>query len=151
MQVARFMATIANRGRMPTPHLCRLPETEYPFTTVVVSPATWDQIHEGLRRVIESPGGTAHSLRTLRKWHASGKTGTAQTGRQSETTGRDLHYSWFAGYAPREAPAIAFAVYIENTEKYGGNIAGPVCERILDVIAQSPEYARHFTAVTGNH
>lgn len=142
LQIARVMAGVAMEGALPTPHLLR-GEGEFAPTYVAdVRPEVWQATKEGLRRVVVGAQGTARDIRDLRRFRAAGKTGTAQTGRKVD--GRDLHYAWFSGYAPAEAPVVAFAVYVEDTTDYGGTIAAPVAVKMLEALAQTDDYRTHF-------
>jgi cell division protein FtsI/penicillin-binding protein 2 len=40
--------------------------------------------------------------------------------------------AWFAGYAPAEAPRVAFACYLRRTTESGAVAAGPVVVRFLE-------------------
>ena len=142
LQVARFMAAVAAEGRLPTPQLAIGERVLEPGTVAVRDPAIWSQIHRGLEEVVEGPHGTARTVSLLRRLHAAGKTGTAQTGRKRD--GRELNYAWFAGYAPAELPRIAFAVYVEDTFLAGGQVAAPIAAAVVDCLASSPDYADAF-------
>ncbi len=122
IQMARAYAMLANGGRLVTPHLVDgmdLPSGE----PVVRVPA---EVLEGLRWVVEEPGGTAYSVSALRRLEVAGKTGTAQAG-----GGR--YHAWFAGFAPHESPRYALAVCVENVPKglAGGQVAGPVAAEVF--------------------
>ncbi|KPK61811.1 MAG: hypothetical protein AMK73_07675, partial [Planctomycetes bacterium SM23_32] len=109
LQVACAMAAIANGGRLCRPHFLHharnaagevVMEVEPEFAQVPVSGATLSTVREGMRRAVES--GTAR-LAGLDPFRAAGKTGSAELG-----SGQPNH-AWFAGYAPHDAPKIAFA------------------------------------------
>ena len=121
LQVARFMAAVAT-GWLVRPRLVR--DAESRSESLGVSPRAWRIVREGMRRVVEGSHGTAR-LAGLRRSRAAVKTGTAEVG------GRMGDHAWIAGYAPREAPRLAFAVLIENSG-HGGVVAGPVAARILE-------------------
>ena len=65
----------------------------------------------------------------------AGKTGTAH----SFGSGRGVHtdHAWFAGFAPAEAPKIAFAVVVENGG-LGGEVAAPIAMAVADSLLAPP-------------
>ncbi|OAT84328.1 penicillin-binding protein [Bacillus sp. MKU004] len=69
-----------------------------------ITPFTAMKLQQYLRGVVNSPEGTAPFLDTA-LYPIAGKTGTAQTGKESE--GRELYNKWFAGYFPFENPKYA--------------------------------------------
>jgi penicillin-binding protein 2 len=145
LQVVRMMAAVANGGYLVTPHLASgLGPPEIPDASSTedlgpaddeirvpapqpipgLKPAMLDPIRQGLRRVVCDPRGTAHATAWLGQVDISGKTGTAETGVEAG------EHAWFAGYAPSEAPRVAFVVVLEH----GGNAdeaAGPVARRLV--------------------
>jgi penicillin-binding protein 2 len=126
LQMACFAMSLANRGHMYQPHavLAIRDRSRGTADTLIVSsrvtslaPTTWEVIREGMRRVVEEPGGTGGMAR-IRGTVVAGKTGTAQN-----PHGPD--HAWFIGWAPFEAPRIAIAVVIENAG-FGGSFAAPI-------------------------
>ncbi|MGE3854409.1 MAG: peptidoglycan D,D-transpeptidase FtsI family protein [Planctomycetota bacterium] len=142
LQIARFMAAVATEGRLPTPMLAISEPGSEPVQIDGLDTGVWAPIHRGLEEVVEGPHGTARTVSLLRRLHAAGKTGTAQTSRKRD--GKELNYAWFAGYAPADLPRIAFAVYIEDTFLAGGQVAAPVAAAVVDCLAASPDYADSF-------
>ncbi|NLX97509.1 MAG: hypothetical protein GXY83_15180 [Rhodopirellula sp.] len=145
LQVVRMIAAVANGGMLVTPHLASglgLPELTGSQTTtdlageedpIRVPPsrriaglksATLEMIREGLRRVVADVDGTAHGSVWMESIAVAGKTGTA------ETEGGRGDHAWFAGYAPAEAPTVAFVVALEHA----GNAeqsAAPIARRLV--------------------
>ncbi|MGI6218420.1 MAG: penicillin-binding protein 2 [Bacteroidaceae bacterium] len=121
LQIANLGATIANRGYFITPHLVRSIENgtiDERFRTprhTTVEPQYYDLIREGMRSA--AIGGTCHWLNTMPELQACGKTGTAQN------KGRD--HGAFMGFAPKDNPRIAIAVYVENGG-FGATFAVPI-------------------------
>jgi cell division protein FtsI/penicillin-binding protein 2 len=72
--------------------------------------------------VIAHPRGTGHRAR-VEGIRIAGKTGTAQN-----PHGED--HALFAGFAPCDAPRIAFAVVVENAG-HGGEMAAPVAAAVV--------------------
>ena len=120
LQIANLGATIANRGWFITPHIVREIQDEALDTLytkrryTMVSPTHYETIVQGMQRAVE--GGTCKSARN--PWYITcGKTGTAQN------KGHD--HSVFMGFAPRDNPQIAVAVYVENGG-WGANYGVPL-------------------------
>ena len=109
LQIANLCATIANKGWFITPHIVKEIQDESLdslYTTprhTKVSPAHYVTVGDGMQRAVE--GGTCRSAYTS-QYVTCGKTGTAQN--------RGHDHSVFMGFAPRENPKIAVAVYVEN-------------------------------------
>jgi len=87
-------------------------------------------VREGLRRVVNHPGGTAYGKR-LPDLEVSGKTGTAQVARMGKRIkSAELPYmlrdhAWFAAFAPSSAPEIAIVVMNEHGGG-GSSTAAPI-------------------------
>ena len=109
LQIANLGATIANRGWFITPHIVKEIQDEDldPLYTqqrhTKVSPRHYETIVNGMQRAVEA--GTCRAAHT-NNYITCGKTGTAQN--------RGHDHSVFMGFAPRENPKIAIAVYVEN-------------------------------------
>lgn len=88
-----------------------------------LSSRTLRTIQEGMRMVVNEPGGTAYWLKN-NDITLAGKTGTAQN-----PHGED--HGLFVGYAPFERPLIAVAVVIEHGE-HGSTSAAPVACRLME-------------------
>jgi cell division protein FtsI/penicillin-binding protein 2 len=82
-------------------------------------------MQRAMRSVVTN--GTARSSMAGEKYEVAGKTGTAQLDEG------DPH-SWFAGYAPSNAPVgqrLAFAVVVEHGG-YGAKFAAPIARELVD-------------------
>lgn len=90
--------------------------------TVYLAPETWDAIRRGLESVVTR--GTAATVFQGFGQTASGKTGSAETGRGTT-------HSWFACYAPAADPEIVVAALIEDGGD-GSVAAGPVVRKVLE-------------------
>jgi penicillin-binding protein 2 len=126
LQMACYAAALGNEGRLHQPHFVRMIESKsppridtlsFPERTLNVSPATWQAVREGMRRVVEEPGGTGGMAR-VEGIQSAGKTGTAQN-----PHGPD--HAWYVGFAPFNNPKIAIAVLLENAG-FGGTQAAPL-------------------------
>lgn len=128
LQLARLMAAVANGGRLVRPRLASdTAEDASPTPASGLDPGTLAAVRDGLRSVVDDSRGTAY--RTLRTVAASvaGKTGTAETDDEAD-------HALFAGYAPADAPRVAFAVVLEHAGG-GGDAAGPVARRLVETLA----------------
>lgn len=151
LQIANLGATIANRGYYITPHVVREVQGE-PLDTMyttkhytMVSQKNYEHVVSGMRRAVES--GTCRVANNA--WYeVCGKTGTAQN--------RGHDHSVFMGFAPRENPQIAIAVYVENGgwgATYGVPIGALMMEKYINgkLSPESEEKAREFAAKTINY
>lgn len=109
LQIANLGATIANRGYYITPHVVKKVDGGHLADSLLekhetkVDKAYYDVVVEGMRKAVT--GGTCRRANTS-MYEVCGKTGTAQN--------RGQDHSAFMGFAPRENPKIAIAVYVEN-------------------------------------
>lgn len=131
LQIANYMATIANGGTRFEPHLIKkimspdgkIISTIEPeiINTVDISADTLKTIKLGMDKVT-GDGGTAASVFNNFPIKTAGKTGTAEAAPKAD-------YSWFAGFAPAENPQIAVAVVIYQGGGYGAsNVARDIYE-----------------------
>lgn len=109
LQIANLGATIANRGYYITPHVVKAIEGGKIADSLkvkhktMVDPKNYEIVVNGMRRSVL--GGTCHAANN--PWYeVCGKTGTAQN--------RGHDHSVFMGFAPKDDPKIAVAVYVEN-------------------------------------
>ena len=130
LQMANLAAIFANKGWYIEPHVVRA--IGHPDSVQVrylekhhtgVDPKWYDYIHEGMRRVVEEPGGTARQAR-VKGISIAGKTGTAEN-----PHGKD--HAVFIAFAPIEDPKIAIAVYVENSG-FGGTWAAPIASLLIE-------------------
>lgn len=128
LQMANFIATIANRGYYYIPHVVRAIDggaldprfSEKHYTGV--DQRHFDFVAGAMWRAV-NVGGTAVGAQ-IPGWDVCGKTGTAQN-----PQGRD--HSTFVCFAPLDNPRIALSVYIENGG-FGATIAVPMARLILE-------------------
>ncbi|MBL0192042.1 MAG: penicillin-binding protein 2 [Saprospiraceae bacterium] len=142
LQMANIGAMIANNGWFIRPHLVKGfandPQLPLPFSTDKISmgiePHHFLPIKEGMEQVVSR--GTARSA-FIADIAVCGKTGTAQN-----THGKD--HSVFLGFAPKNNPTIAVAVYVENAG-WGADFAAPIASLIMEKwIRKSISPARQF-------
>ncbi len=112
LRAAVLMSVFANNGEIVIPHIASsIEKKEIPHRTSIsldVSRENIDIVKTGLRRAVSHPEGTAHVLEELRL-RMSGKTGTAQTGREKS-------HGWFAGYFPHKDSYYTICVFLEYGE-----------------------------------
>lgn len=129
LQMAHAAAIIANEGTYTEPHLLKArvapgksPESEfYARKRVHVDYRYFEPVIEGMSGAVRS--GTA-TMAFIPDIEVCGKTGTSQN-----PHGED--HSVFFGFAPRDQPKIAIAVYIENAG-WGGSYATPVAGLMIE-------------------
>ena len=91
-----------------------------------VSPAQIELVREGMRQVVNDPGGTARRA-YIEGQNVAGKTGTAQFKRN----GKPDNHAWFITFAPYNKPKYAICVLVQGG-KSGGGVASPVARRIME-------------------
>lgn len=132
LQMAMVSATVANGGRLMTPHLVdrvvdadgRVQETVKPkLFSRVMSEESAGQLRTMMGKVVEEGTGTASALSGIQ---VGGKTGTAEL-----NIAKGLNDLWFMGFAPLNDPKVAVAVVLENTQGAGGTVAAPVAKQVL--------------------
>ena len=135
IQLANLSAIIANRGWYKTPHLVKNISkkslkkiyTEKKFTTI--DSIHFEKIIEGMFNVIQK--GTAQNAK-IKGIEVAGKTGTAENfikinGNRLQLT----DHSIFIGFAPKDNPKIAIAVFIENGY-WGTRWAAPIASLMME-------------------
>src|SRR5438270_1581185 len=84
-------------------------------------------VRKGLWKVVNEDGGTGGRAR-LKDWVVAGKTGTAQ----ATERGQEENVAWFACFAPFDHPKFVVAVMVQGASGHGGEVAGPIADRILE-------------------
>ena len=129
VQMANLAAILANRGSYHTPHLVKgfrndttqIDPKYRKINRVFVDQEYFELVADGMEKVVTS--GTAQSAYI---WDIpiAGKTGTAQN-----PHGED--HSVFFGFAPKDDPQIAIAVFVENAG-WGGSYAAPIASLMIE-------------------
>jgi len=133
LQIANLGATIANRGYFYTPHVVKEIQdtpmdslyTERRYTDI--ERKYYEEVATGMRMAVlgSSAGATCRALNgILPGVEVCGKTGTA------ENRGKD--HSVFMGFAPKDNPQIAIAVYVENGG-FGATFGVPIGGIMMDM------------------
>jgi penicillin-binding protein 2 len=134
LQVAVLMAAVGNGGTVYRPSLVEMvaadptnPERTFaPVATgqLPISAENLKVIQDSLQRVTADATGTGYEAFRGLDLAVAGKTGTAETG-------QEIPHSWFAGYAPANAPDIAIAVIVENAGT-GAEYAALLFRRVVE-------------------
>lgn len=133
LQLANYIAQLANRGVRYKPHLLksvRDPETNEEIIVtepeiageVDMSDDTYKAIVEGMRRGAQEEGGTSYSVFKSYPVAVAGKTGSAQAPGGS--------HAIYVAFAPADDPEVAVAVVVENGGQ-GSRIPG-VAKAVFD-------------------
>ncbi len=143
--LARMIATIANGGRLVTPHVVKAVDkgtgweslaSHAPVTPPEPLRAEWlEAVRDGLWLAVNG-AGSARGAR-LDGRDVAGKTGTAQVisldaaKALAGRTTRDLrHHGWFVFFAPRENPQVAGVVFAEHGNTSG--VATPIAKHVVE-------------------
>ncbi len=140
LQLANYVATIANGGHRMQPYLVdQVVSSEdgsliYQYQSKVVqetgfSDSVLAQVREAMHAVAQ-PGGTAYSIFAALPVELGCKTGTAQTGLVGDDKDKDYH-GIFVAFAPYDDPQVAFACVIEYGY-HGGSSGGVICKSVLE-------------------
>jgi len=146
LHVANAMATIARGGVWLAPSVVQ-DGRDRPMRRLPVRPEHIELVKEAMYQVVNDPRGTSyrafHSGAKPLEVAVCGKTGTAQTAPQrvdSDGDGRigpndkivrRGNTAWFAGFAPKDEPKIAFAVAVEYVQGGGSVYAAPIAKRAI--------------------
>jgi penicillin-binding protein 2 len=133
LQMAVAYSTIANGGKVVTPHIgMRVEDSDGrvlqeispgPKRRLDISPITRNAIMSGLRAAANDPGGTSEPVFRGFPIQVAGKTGTAERGAQGDQ-------SWYVVMAPYNDPRIVVAVTVERGG-FGAEAAAPAARKIL--------------------
>lgn len=133
LQMARYVAALANGGTLVQPHAVRAIDNNvlnkketirYASYTMGLKREYLDLVREGMYMVVNVPGGTAASVK-IPDVVMCGKTGTAQN-----PHGKD--HSWFVAFAPMDNPQIAVCVMVENAG-FGSTVAAPIAKKMIEL------------------
>lgn len=106
LQMAAYIATIANDGVLMQPHLLKN-ETPKEKLNIKVNPENLKIVQEGMREVVLS--GTGTLLQSL-PFEVAGKSGSPKV----YIKGKEAYHAIFGAYAPYENPQIVILVFIET-------------------------------------
>ncbi|NDG52168.1 MAG: penicillin-binding protein 2 [Flavobacteriia bacterium] len=130
IQMANMTAAIANRGYYYTPHIVKSIENDSiddrfrkPIRTKIDS-SLFEIVIKGMQEVVEDEELGTSNIAKMENYTVCGKTGTAQN-----PHGED--HSIFIGFAPKDNPKIALAVYVENGG-WGSTWAVPIASLMIE-------------------
>ncbi len=145
IQMAVFAAVIANGGTIYRPHLTRAVEVregveeerreDDVVRRVPLHPRTLEVIRDAMWGVVNEDGTGVRAKIAGRDVCA--KTGTAQVFKASRDVDADKlpkekrDHAWFVGFAPKDNPQIAWAVFVQNGG-HGGTAAAPIARAVLE-------------------
>jgi len=147
IQIARYIAVLANGGTRIKPHIIKnvinsdgtevsneelekyfeeilgvTTDDEYP-ENLNISETTLEEVFKGMESVTGDSGGTAYSTFKDFPIKVAGKTGTVQVGNKDDN-------AWFLGFAPYDDPEIAICAVIEQGAH--GTYTAPIIKSILE-------------------
>ena len=124
IQLANFCAILANRGYYYSPHLDR--KLVPTLNNTSFSENAFAPIIEGMWKAVNSDPGTWSTAFVA---HVDNLGICASAGQASNSFGEDN--SVFIGFAPKDNPRIAIAVYIENGG-FGASFAAPIGSLVIE-------------------
>ncbi|HUS35548.1 MAG TPA: penicillin-binding transpeptidase domain-containing protein [Verrucomicrobiae bacterium] len=137
LQLAVMTSAIANGGRVFKPRVVvrldggetDVDPTNFPPAEIVhevhMNPQHLRVIQEAMLADVAEYGGSGTNA-FVAGFNICGKTGTAQVRRPQSMGGGMDHVTWFASYAPFEAPRYAVIVMVESGSSGGGSCAPKV-------------------------
>ena len=150
MQVAKYIAMVANRGKVVNPTVIKnivtsdgkqvsaaeiqeyvnekLGITAKDTDSLQISDENMNAVLEGMRGVTDDTG-TAASIFQGFSIAVGGKTGSTEAGKDAD--GNDIINAWFVGFAPFDNPEIAVVGMVEN-----GGHGYYVAEVVRDIISE---------------
>ena len=120
IQMARYVAAIANGGYLVAPHISGDPPPRQRIQGI--SSKTFNIVRKAMLRVVASDTGTGRRARVAGVAIAA-KTGTAQVPNRDDD-------AWMVAFAPYESPAIVIAAVVEGGGS-GGARVGPIVREVV--------------------
>ena len=145
LQLAYYSAFLATKGNLNKFSFVQDKDIDKNiFISNNINDTDWDNIHDSMIGVIESPKGTAGRLKTLKDYVIAAKSGTVEL--VSTETKEDYKiireeegkrdHAIIIAFAPMPNPKYAVSVVIENGES-GGSVAGPVAVAVLNSLIEN--------------
>ncbi|MCW5559294.1 MAG: hypothetical protein KIT22_15875, partial [Verrucomicrobiae bacterium] len=140
LQLAVVVSAVANGGKVFWPRLVDRLVPEDPLSTMTpihvkpgqmrsqlkIHPAHFQRLRAAMRDDVLDSEGTGKAAR-LDEFAVCGKTGTAEI----KGNGRKDQVTWFASFAPYDAPRYTVIVMVESGAS-GGGTCGPVARQIYE-------------------
>ncbi|WP_245546972.1 peptidoglycan D,D-transpeptidase FtsI family protein [Evansella cellulosilytica] len=156
MQLAQYVATIANDGYRVAPRVVK--EIREPsrdrnelgqisqqvepkiLNSLDMDPWYIDEVKKGFHRVTHGNQGTARSFFADRPYDAAGKTGTAQV----FVDGKPANNQTFVAFAPYDNPEVAIAVVVPgiSNQASASGAANTISQKVLDAYFDLKEERR---------
>ncbi len=146
MQLAVATSRLAS-GKMVIPYLAKKVGGNFlasrEFTSLDIAEGYFDIVREGMRRVVNEPGGTAYASRIDdASFIMAGKSGTAQVvsrrysdkdfaALSPELRKKLLNHALFIAYAPFHDPKYAISIIVEHGGG-GSHAAAPIAKDVLN-------------------
>lgn len=141
LQMAIVTSRIANGGVPIKPYLVRNPNIASQYEMLksqsLVKESHLKLVQEGMRRVVNEPGGTAYGKRIeVKGFEMAGKTGTSQviSKREEKMSQAELaantSHAIFVAFAPFHNPKYAVSVVVEHGGG-GSTAAAPIAKDIM--------------------
>jgi penicillin-binding protein 2 len=144
IQLAKAVATLANKGKVVIPTLVKntTPAAELgmksPESDITIKSEHINTIISAMVNVIHDPHGTAKGISKNINYQIAGKTGTAQVFNikqdakynENEIDFKLRDHALFISFAPADDPKIAVAVIVENGG-HGGSVAAPIAGQVI--------------------
>ncbi len=141
LQMAVVTARIANGGIPIKPYLVRNHNIANQYDALKANPLIKEShvkfVQEGMRRVVNEPGGTAYGKRIeVEGFEMAGKTGTSQviSKREKEMSAAEsaanANHAIFTGFAPAHDPLYAVSVVVEHGGS-GSGAAAPIAKDVM--------------------
>jgi penicillin-binding protein 2 len=144
IQLAKAVATLANKGKVVMPSLVKNatppsdPGMESPESDIAIKSENINTIISAMVNVIHDPHGTAKGISKNITYQIAGKTGTAQVFNikqdakynENEIDFKLRDHALFISFAPADDPKIAVAVIVENGG-HGGSVAAPIAGQVI--------------------
>jgi penicillin-binding protein 2 len=147
LQLAKAVATLANRGSVVNPHLLLksvsaestgVYRSENSQISIPLKPANVETIIASMINVVHSARGTAKGINRDITYQIGGKTGTAQVFNikqnakynENEIEFKLRDHALFISFAPADQPKIAVAVIVEHGG-HGGSVAAPIAGKVI--------------------
>jgi penicillin-binding protein 2 len=130
LQLAQYVALIANNGNSFVPHVVKgyiddrtntIVQSKLKEIKTGIDSKVFDIVKEGMFLVVNG-AGTATRIR-MKEVNIAGKTGTAQNPHGAD-------HAFFIGFAPYEDPKIALAIVVENAG-FGATWAAPIAQKMI--------------------
>lgn len=147
LQIAQYMATIANNGNRVSLHLLdkvyadsNLKDEIYSYKTNIINKVDTKEeyikrVQSGFKKVLSA--GTGYGYIDM-KYKPAGKTGTSQSFIDTNNDGKidkETLTNTFAGYAPYDDPKVVFAVMSPDVSNLASNYTSSVNKRITKAVS----------------